>query len=64
MYMQGEGVEKDGAEAMTWFLRAAEQGLVGSLTTMAMMYQEGTLVEQDLEKAKKLYKQAGFDELM
>jgi len=43
-----------------WYTKAASQGLVGSLTTLAMMYEEGNLVEQDKEKAKELLKKAGF----
>ena len=33
------------------FRKAADQGLVGSLTTLAMMYQEGNGVEKDLDEA-------------
>ena len=36
-----ECVEKNAEEAMKWFLKAAEQGMVGSMTTIAMMYEEG-----------------------
>ena len=45
---------------MEWFTRAADQGLAGSKTTLAMMYQEGTLVERDEERAARLLKEAGF----
>ncbi len=37
---------------------------MGSLTTLAMMYQEGNGVEKNLEEAKKLYKLAGFDDMV
>ena len=57
-------MEKDGAEAAKWFRKAADQGLQGSLTTLAMMYEQGNGVEQDLEEAKRLYKLAGFDDLV
>jgi TPR repeat protein len=60
MYMEGECVEQDSLQAIKWFEKAAEQGLVGSLTTLAMMYEEGLGVDKDPEKAKALYKQAGF----
>ena len=60
MYMEGECVQQDSLEAIKWFEKAAEQGLVGSLTTLAMMYEEGLGVDKDPEKAKALYKQAGF----
>jgi len=61
MYLMGECVEKDGAEAAIWFRKAADQGLAGSLTTLAMMYEEGNGVEKDPEEAKRLYAAAGFD---
>jgi TPR repeat protein len=62
MYMEGECVEQNGEKAIEWFRKAAEQGLVGSMTTLAMMYQEGRGVPRDEEEAKKWYKLAGFDE--
>ncbi len=62
MYLEGECTEKNGAEAAKWFEKAARQGLVGSQTTLAIMYEEGNGVEQDLDKARALYKAAGFDE--
>jgi len=37
------------------------QGLAGSLTTLAKMYEDGNGVEKDPEMAKKLYAEAGFD---
>ena len=61
MYLEGECLPKDGELAAHWFKRAAEQGLAGSLTTLAMMYEQGNGVAQDLEEAKRLYKLAGFD---
>ena len=60
MYMEGDCTEKNGEAAVHWYTKAASQGLVGSLTTLAMMYDEGNLVEQDKEKAKELLKKAGF----
>ena len=41
---------------------AAEAGLAlaGSLTTLALLYEEGKLVPHDPERAKELYKKAGF----
>jgi TPR repeat protein len=61
MYLEGECVEKDPAQAVAWFQKAADQGLLGSLTTLAMMYEEGKGVPQDLEKANELYRAAGFE---
>jgi hypothetical protein len=61
MYLAGDCVEQNSAEAVNWFRKAAEQGLAGSLTTLARMYEEGNGVEKDPEMAKKLYAEAGFD---
>ena len=61
MYLEGECTEKDPALAVEWFWKAADQGLVGSLTTLAMMYEEGKGVEQDIDKANELYRAAGFE---
>jgi hypothetical protein len=55
-------VEKNGAKAVEWFKRAAEQGLVGSQTTLAMMYETGEGVAQDPHEARRWYHAAGFDE--
>ncbi|MCG8017157.1 MAG: sel1 repeat family protein, partial [Candidatus Thiodiazotropha sp. 'RUGA'] len=46
--------------AVEWFKKAAEQGLAGSQTTLAMLYEEGRGVEKDPEEAKRWYKLAGF----
>ena len=64
MYMQGECVgEPDGHKAIEWFAKAAEQGMVGSMTTIAMIYDEGIGgVPVDKEQAKLWYRKAGFDE--
>jgi len=61
MYLEGECLAKDGAEAARWFRLAADQGLAGSMTTLAMMYQQGNGVPQDLDEARRLYEAAGFD---
>ena len=62
MYMEGECVGSDPVKAMTWFRRAADQGMIGS-RTMARMYQEGLGVDKDPEEAKRLYREAGFEGL-
>lgn len=62
MYMEGDCVVADGPKAIEWFRKAAAQGMTGSLATMARMYKEGIGVEQDLDEAKRLYREAGFDE--
>jgi hypothetical protein len=61
MYLEGDCVEQDSAEAVKWFRKASDQGLAGSLTTLAKMYEDGNGVERDLDMARKLYARAGFD---
>jgi TPR repeat protein len=61
MYMEGECVEQDSQQAIKWFKAAADQGLIGSMTTLAMMYEEGIGIEKDPAEAKRLYALAGFD---
>jgi TPR repeat protein len=62
MYWQGECVEANGAKAVEWFKKAAEQGMTGSMATLGMMYKEGNGVEKNVEEARKWYKLAGFGE--
>ncbi len=61
MYLFGECAPKSGQDAETWFLKAIEHGLVGSMTTLARMYKEGDGIPQDDAKARALFVQAGFD---
>jgi TPR repeat protein len=61
MYLEGEGVAKDGQQAVAWFEKAAAHGLQGSLTTLGMMYQDGYGVEKDEARAVEYYRKAGFD---
>ena len=53
-------VEKDPGAAVKWFRLAAEQGLPGSQITLAMMYEQGNGVEEDLAEARKWYERAGI----
>ena len=61
MFFEGECTEKDIDKSIQLFTRAAEQGLMGSATTLAMIYEEGKLVPQDLEKSQYWYKKAGIE---
>ena len=61
MYLFGECVGKDPARAAELFRRGADLGLTGSLTTLAMMYEEGLGVERDEERARALYRRAGIE---
>jgi uncharacterized protein len=61
MYMEGDCVPKDAAQAVHWFERAAGHGLAGSKTTLALMYAQGQGVPRDLEAARRWYLEAGFN---
>jgi hypothetical protein len=50
-YHNGEGVPRDDAQAMQWFLRAAEQGHVTAQATLGAYYWAGRGVPQDLSKS-------------
>ena len=50
-YHNGEGVPRDDAHAMQWFLRAAEQGHVIAQATLGAYYWAGRGVPPDLSKA-------------
>ena len=62
MYLYGECVEKNEREAAAWLGRAADQGLAGSMSVLASMYDQGLGVDQDAARARELYEAAGFDE--
>ena len=61
MYLEGECTDKDTAKAAECFHKAADAGMQGSMTTLAMMYRDGNGVEQNQEEADRLFKMAGFD---
>lgn len=62
MYLQGECVSPDAALAALWLERAAAQGLKGSMTTLAALHVRGEAgPASDPERARALYRQAGFD---
>jgi TPR repeat protein len=50
-YHSGEGVPHDDAQAMQWFLRAAEQGNVAAQSALGSYYWAGRGVPEDLSKA-------------
>ena len=58
MYLYGECVTRDEAEAAAWFRRAAGHGLAGAIMALGMMYEQGLGVERDVEEAKRLYARA------
>ena len=60
MFLYGECVAKNEREAARWLQRAADRGLEGSMAALAEMYAHGRGVEKDPEKARALYRAAGF----
>ncbi len=51
MYQDGLGVPQSNAEAVKWYLKAAEQGNVRAQFKLGLMYQNGEGVEKDLKSA-------------
>jgi TPR repeat protein/tRNA A-37 threonylcarbamoyl transferase component Bud32 len=58
MYVNGQGVETDLAEATRWFRKAAEQGQAESQYSMGLRYQRGEGVAQDHQEAARWFKLA------
>lgn len=52
------GVSRDFAQALSWFLRAAEAGNTDVYMTIATIYDKGSAGERNLEKAYDWYKKA------
>ena len=59
MYLRGEHVPQDYAEAVKWYRRAAEQGHAGSHYRLGRMYAEGKGVPMDLVRAHMWFNLAG-----
>jgi len=51
----GNGVAQDGAEAVKWLARAAEQGHQQAANTLGMMYVSGLGVKMDEAEAKRWF---------
>lgn len=47
MYERGEGVAKDEARAVRWYLKSAEQGNVDAQMNLAEMYSHGAGIDRD-----------------
>ena len=58
MYVMGQGVEQDLAEATRWFRKAAEQGQGESQFSMGLRYQLGQSVTKDDKEAARWFKLA------
>ena len=57
-YSNGEGVEKDGAEAVKWYRKAAEQGMAQAVYSLGVCYAVGGGVAKDDAEAVKWYRKA------
>lgn len=60
MLDQGDRIEMEKQEAVTWFTRAAEQNLAGACLYLAIKYEYGNTVEQDVKKAAHWYRKAAL----
>jgi hypothetical protein len=58
LYLQGVGVKKNMAEAVTWLKRAAEKDHTAALNDLGELYASGKGVEQDYAEAMRLWKKA------
>ena len=57
-YQNGQGVQKDEAEAVKWYRKAADQGLALAQTNLGYCYQNGQGVQKDDTEAVKWYSKA------
>ena len=60
MYMDGDCAAQDDVRAVHWFEAAVGQGLAGAMVALAQMLEQGRGTAPDLQRAKALYKEAGF----
>ncbi|PNQ54193.1 hypothetical protein C1141_17200 [Vibrio agarivorans] len=58
MYKEGDGVEQDDIQAVTWLKKAAEQGHMEAQFTLGNMCEKGQGVAQDNIRAAYWYKKA------
>ena len=55
MIQNGQGVNKDSAEAAKWYLRSAEQGNLNAQQNLALLYRNGDGVARDPVSAHMWY---------
>ena len=58
MHRAGKGVERDDAEALKWFLAAAQNGHVSAQYSLGYMYRSGKGVTRDMDEALRWYRMA------
>ncbi|WP_331373192.1 peptidoglycan-binding protein [Sinorhizobium chiapasense] len=57
-FTEGRGVKEDPAEALKWYQRAADAGVIPAEYRLANLYEKGSGVARDPVKAKTLYLKA------
>ncbi|MBP1885836.1 peptidoglycan-binding protein [Sinorhizobium mexicanum] len=57
-FTEGRGVKEDPAEALKWYQRAADAGVIPAEYRLANLYEKGSGVTRDPVKAKTLYLKA------
>ena len=57
-YENGNGVQQDYAQAVTWYRKAAEQGHIIAQYSLGLCYEHGYGVAKDKNKANELYRKA------
>ena len=62
-YSAGTGVLKDDAEAMRWWLQAAQNGLAAAQNRMGYLYENGLGVPQDFREAARYFSSAAEQKL-
>jgi TPR repeat protein len=63
-YADGTGVAKDEVEAVKWYRKAAEQGVVQAQTNLGLCYAKGTGVAKDEIEAYAYWNLAGISNEM
>ena len=58
LYQQGLGVQQSYAEAIKWYMRAAEAGDADAMNNLGSLYVAGTGLQQDFAEAMKWYRHA------
>ncbi|WP_424629119.1 hypothetical protein [Bradyrhizobium sp. SYSU BS000235] len=57
-YAEGRGVASDYAEAMKWYERASQGGIVPATFRLGALYEKGLGAKKDIEAARRYYMQA------
>lgn len=58
LFQHGEGVDSDNIEALGWYEKAAALGVPQAMYNLAYFYQNGLVVDQDVQKAASLLRDA------